>query len=76
MSVGPKLTVLGVFWVWVTIVTDAASRCHLAYDQRMPPAFLALGPIEKRWDGRCGDRSVIHAARDRTTELYKKIKKI
>jgi hypothetical protein len=45
MSVGPKYDDLGVFWVWVTIVTDAASLSHLDSDEASN-TFLVLGPID------------------------------
>jgi hypothetical protein len=43
MSVGPKLTIWGYFWV--TIVTDAASLSHLDSDEASN-TFLVLGPID------------------------------
>jgi hypothetical protein len=74
MSVGPKLGHLG--RKWATIVTDAASLSHLDSDHASN-TFLVLGPIDLT-NGMAGvvGSFAIHAARDKTAKVYKKVKKI
>jgi hypothetical protein len=67
MSVGSKIGVLGsyrrVLGFWVTIVTDAASLSHLAYD-RIKHVSRVGTHRSNEWDGRCGQFVLFHAARD------------